>query len=64
MSGYIIAVHYTNNSVAQTVLLGVDTGMFPDQATAVTAAKSTVMAMQTAKGQTPLSMVALVSATR
>lgn len=64
MSGYLIAVHYTDNSVARTVIAGVDDGMFPDQATAITATKTQVTTFVTEKGQTPVSMVALVSATR
>lgn len=66
MSGYLIAVHYTdsNTSIAHDILIGVENGDFPDQATAIAAAKATVTSYVQGKGQVPTSMVALVSATR
>jgi hypothetical protein len=64
MAGYLIAVSYTDNSVAKTVLIGVPDGAFPDQATAIAAAKSSVVAHRTDHGEVPLNVVALVSQTR
>lgn len=64
MAGYLIAVHYTGNSIAKTVLIGVADGAFPDQATAIAAAKTAVTDYRTAHGETPIGMIALVSQTR
>jgi hypothetical protein len=66
MAGYLIAVHYTdaNTSTAKTVLIGVANGEFPDQASAIAAAISNVTAYRTSRGEAPISVTALVSATR
>lgn len=66
MSGYLINVHYTdsNTSIAHNVLLGVENGDYPDQTTAIAAAKVCVTAYVQGRGQVPTAMTALVSATR
>jgi hypothetical protein len=66
MAGYLIAVHYTdsNTSKAQTVLMGVPDGIWPDQATAISQTQAATVAYVTAKGQAPISIATLVSATR
>jgi hypothetical protein len=64
VAGYLIAINYTASGVAKQVLWGVGDGEFPDQATAIANTTTAVTAYRTAHGETPLSVVALVSATR
>jgi hypothetical protein len=65
MSGYLIAVIYKDNGVTpHTTLMGIENGMYPNQATAIQAAKDRATAIATAKGQIVTNLAALVSATR
>jgi hypothetical protein len=66
MAGYLIAVHYTdsNTSLANTVLMGVEDGFYPDQATAISQTQTAVVAYRTLRGENPINVVTLVSATR
>src|SRR4029077_15205395 len=67
MAGYLIAVTFKSGGTGtpHVVLLGVDDGMFPDQATAIAGAKACVTSFWTDKdGVAPTNMSALVNQTR
>lgn len=64
MAGYLIAVNYKVNGVSHQVLLGIDDGLYPDQATAISSAISTVTNFKANKGEAITNVAALVSATR
>ena len=67
MAGYLMAVTFKHGGTgtAGVVLLGIPDGMFPDQATAITASKAAVTTLETNKdGIAPTNMAAIVSQTR
>jgi hypothetical protein len=64
MSGYLMAVHYTNGSTPRTILVGIPDGAFPDQATAISFITTEITNTAIQRGETPTGVVTLVSATR
>lgn len=64
MAGYLIRVNYKVLGISKFVMFGVDTGIFPDQATAIANAVSHVTSYRAGHGETITNVSTLVSATR
>jgi len=64
MAGYLIRVNYKVLGVSKSVMFGVQDGLFPDQASAISDAITRVTNYRAGHGETITNVSALVSATR